>query len=116
LGDGVVVPPGLCRVVARLALLGLADRGRRDGGAPVVPGLAQLLGQLDAAGNGHAPATVVLPSWVTAGEAAEVMGLSRRSVRRLAASGRLIARRPGHEWQVDRQSAEDYARRRRATG
>ena len=52
-GDGVVVPPGLAPVVARLAVLGLAEMSRRDGGAPRVPGLAALLGELSA--RGHEP-------------------------------------------------------------
>lgn len=117
-GDAVTVPPELARVVARLAVLGLAEMSRRDGGAmPRVPGLAALLTELSEVG--HVPETVVpLAPFTTSREAASLAGLSCRQVRRLAANGRLIARRQGWEWQVDRQSAEDYAvrRRQRAAG
>jgi excisionase family DNA binding protein len=110
---GVTVPPELARVVARLAVLGLAEMSRRDGGAPRVPGLAALLTELSA--RGHEPPTVAscLPL-STSREAAALLGLSCRSARRLAASGRLIARRQGRDWLIDRESIEDYARGRRA--
>lgn len=116
MSDGVLVPAGLCRPLLGLVVLGLAERARRDGGVQPVPGLVALLTELDMAGNGRVPAMVGSSWWVTAGEAAALAGISGRSVRRLAASGRVIARRAGHEWLIDRQSAIDYGRARNAAG
>lgn len=109
--DGVTVAPQLCRVVARLAVLGLAEITCRDGGPPSVPGLASLLTALDSS-SGTAPVTVMPDIWITTSQAAAVLGLSCRQARKLAAAGRLIARRHGRDWQVSRQSAQDYARGR----
>lgn len=110
-GDGVLVPPGLCGAVARLAVLGLREQLRRDGGLPAAPGLAAVLTELSS--GGRAPETVVLLAPFSSREAAELAGIDPRSARRLAASGRLIARRRGRDWEIDRQSAGDYARERR---
>ena len=110
---GVIVPPELCRTVARLAVLGLADRVRRDGGSSVPPGLAALLAELDKSAGGPGFATVEAPSWLAAGEAAHLTGTSARHVRRLARSGRLRARKRGRDWEIEQASAADYGRERR---
>ena len=110
-GGGVVVEPGLCRAVARLAVLGLAELSRRDGTVRAVPGLASLLAQLDAA-SGNVPVTVDSTVPLTSTEAARIVGVTPRMARHLAATGRLIAVRRGRDWQISRQSAEDYARGR----
>jgi excisionase family DNA binding protein len=109
--EGVTVPSPLCRAVARLAVLGLAELARRDGGAPPAPGLAALLCALDAAATGS-PVGRVEPVPVTVTEAAALAGVSPRRVRQLAASGRLRARRHGRAWLIDRDSASDYGKDR----
>jgi len=111
--DGVMVPPELCRALSRLAVLGLAEQARRDGGLYPAPGLAELLSELSA--RGHAPATLEARAVsLGSGAAAEVIGCAARSARRLAAAGVLRAERAGRDWRIDRDSAEDYARRRRS--
>jgi excisionase family DNA binding protein len=111
--DGVVVPPDLCRALSRLAVLGLREQSRRDGGVLPVPGLAAVLAELSACG--HVPATVDVRavSPLGSGAAASVLGLSPRSARRLAAAGRLRAVRTGRDWAFDRQAVEDLAAWRR---
>jgi hypothetical protein len=108
---GVVVPPHLCRAVARVLVVGLAELSRRDGGVPAAPGLARLLAELSA--SGHGPVIVgSVPSGMGTSEAAALIGVAPRSARRLAASGRLIARRCGRDWELDPQSVQDYVRER----
>jgi Helix-turn-helix domain len=110
---GVTVPPELCRPLARLAVLGLLEVSRRDGGAHPAPGLVTLLEQMSA--NGPVLPTVGnvdgAPCWLTAGEAAAVTGCSARQMRRLA-GGRLRARKHGRAWMIDAASAADYAETR----
>jgi excisionase family DNA binding protein len=108
----VTVPGELARPVARLIVLGLAEQSRRDGGLRPAPGLAALLGRLDGFESETAPAMLAETRWACVREAAAVIGCSAQFTRRLAASGRLIACRAGWEWLIDRQSAQDYARRR----
>lgn len=108
---GVTVPPHLCRVVARAAVLGLQVLARRDGAAQSAPGLARLLAELDASASGHQFANLD-EHWIPVTEAAALAGVSERSVRRLAANGRLRARRAGRDWQVSADSAADYRKDR----
>lgn len=109
----VAVPGPLRRAVARLLVLGLAEQSRRDGGVRPAPGLAQFLHELDRPASGPAVGKIALSpyttGWVSTREAAELTQLNERQVRRLAASGRLIARRAGRDWLINRQSAQDYA-------
>ena len=113
----LTIPPHLARPLARLVVIGLSELERRNGGLPLTPGLASLLADLS--GFGHAAAMLAAEAhgtWVVSGEAAALTGLTERSARRLAASGRVIARRAGGTWLIDRESIEDYARRTRAAG
>jgi excisionase family DNA binding protein len=115
----LTIPPELARPLARIFVLGLAELARRDGSPPLVPGLAAFLAALDRSASGTVPGMLdAHGNWVGASEAAAVIGCSPRYVRRLAGSGRLIARRSGRDWLIDPQSAQDYRndriRRRRA--
>jgi excisionase family DNA binding protein len=111
---GVFIRASLCGLVLRALVAYLGAQSRRDGGTRPAPGLARLLGQLDMADNGHACATIDETRWVDVAEAARLAGVSERSVRRLAKSGRLIARRHGHRsWLIDADSATGYGRERR---
>lgn len=116
--DGVLVPPELCRTLARLAVVGLAELSRRDGGLRPMPGLNDVLRDLehaDIAGTGSTLAKVD-PEPLTVKAAALEMGVSERRVRQLAESGAIIARRHGRAWLVDATAAQEYRReRRRAT-
>jgi excisionase family DNA binding protein len=112
-------PPDL----ARLIVLMLADSEKHlsglNGITPRLPGLAEYREQLRTAAasvNGR-PFVMVNSSaagagWLTAGEAALVMGVSPRQVRRLARDGQIIAQQHGRAWWIDRFAAEDYRRRR----
>ena len=109
---GVVVPAALCAPLLRAAVIGLDTLARRDGTGRPAPGLARLLAELDAAGTGHPLATMSETRWIAVAEAAQLAGVSERQARRLAASGRLIARRHGlRSWQIESSSAGDYGRR-----
>ena len=46
--------------------------------------------------------------WITTGEAASLIGMSRDTVLRLIADKRLKARRPRREWQVCKASVRKY--------
>lgn len=52
--------------------------------------------------------------WMCVGGAADVLGVSRRRVRQLAASGELGARKVGPVWQLDRSVVLAERRRREA--
>jgi excisionase family DNA binding protein len=119
--DGVVLPPHLAKLAAWLienSFNDLLERmRRRTGTTPDIPHLSELRRLLAVAACGR-PAAIVgssarAPSFTTTAEAARVMRLSERTVRHLAATGRLIARKEGRDWAIDRQSAEDYQRTER---
>lgn len=116
-GD-VMVPAELARPLARLAVTGARAVQERDGGLPLAPGMAGLLAELAMSGSGHAvrsvaPVTPRSPGrWLTVGQAAGLMRLTCRHVRRLARGGRLTARRAGRAWLIDPDSAEDYRKGR----
>ncbi|SFD61803.1 helix-turn-helix domain-containing protein [Streptomyces aidingensis] len=60
-----------------------------------------------------APGTVdtgeeAAPAPLTTGQAADILGCSRRLVRRLAAAGRLRAFRLGRDWLIDPGTLDDY--------
>lgn len=55
--------------------------------------------------------------WVTAREAADLLGVKPRAVRRACADGRITATRPGHDWIISLAEISRYAAgRRRRTG
>lgn len=112
---GVMVPPELAGLVAVLLGYGLDAFEARNGGVPDVPGLRLLREQLSAA-SGTRRRRMVPPvqpavTYLTSGEAAQVMGLSARRVRELAADGVLRSRKSGRDWQIDADSAYDRRRR-----
>lgn len=109
---GVTVPPELCRQLAYAAVIGLDAQRARGGGGAVPRALTQLIAELAGSPPGTPRATMEAPAWLTCGQAAELTGTSARYVRRLAGAGRLIARRHGRTWMVDRQSATEYGRTR----
>lgn len=118
--DGVLVPAELARPLAVLAVLGARTLAERDD-LRVMPGMSALIHQLRTASSGGAPRTVghaltglSANVWVSVGQAAGLTGYSCRQIRDLARRGRLIARRTGRDWQVDRESVTDYVRSRRS--
>ncbi|WP_052432826.1 helix-turn-helix domain-containing protein [Streptacidiphilus carbonis] len=118
---GVVVPPELAALVGALLHYGVAAFASRNGALPTVPGLEELREQLRVtagAASGRRPRMLGLPGpvtrYLTVDEAAELMGVCPRQVRRLSKTGALIARKPGRDWQVDAESATDYGRRQQA--
>lgn len=112
--DGVMVPAELCGPVLRGLVRDLAEQSRRGGGLSPAPGLAALLNALAEVGQPGRVIGVRAVRQLASDQAAEVIGCSARSARRLAASGVLRATRPGHEWLIEADSAEDFARRRRS--
>lgn len=112
-------PPGLARLVLLLMAAAQDSLERLDGACvPRHEGLPEYRDQLREAGmsaNGPQFAKVIpraAGSWLTADEAADLMGVSPRQVRRLAQEGQIIAQRHGRAWLIDRYAAEDYQRRR----
>lgn len=64
---------------------------------------------------GRAPARMRATNWVGVMEAATRTGRSERQVRRLASSGRVIAKRIGHRsWLIDIESLENVLRNQAA--
>lgn len=121
--DGVRVPAELARPLAVLAVRGARALQSDSGGLPLVPGMAALIAALATAASGGAPRTVGVAliglsapgdEWLSVGQAAGLTGYSCRQIRDLARQGRLIARRTGRDWQVDRESVTDYARSRKS--
>ncbi|WP_436785782.1 helix-turn-helix domain-containing protein [Yinghuangia sp. YIM S10712] len=58
-----------------------------------------------------------MPPWITTGQAAELLAVDPRHVRRLITTGRLTARQlPSGAWLIDRETVEHYraARHHRA--
>jgi hypothetical protein len=105
------------REAARALVLGLAEQARRDGGLRPSPGLTRELERLMSE-VGRYPGSMESASsppqgrWLTVDRAAGVAGTSPRTVRRLAASGRLIAVKHGWAWMVDADSAASYGKDR----
>ena len=54
--------------------------------------------------------------WVTAREAAELLGVRPVTVRRACAEGRIAATRPGHDWLIPVAEIARYTARRRRNG
>ena len=64
---------------------------------------------------GRAPARMSATNWVGVMEAATRTGRSERQIRRLASSGRVIAKRLGHRsWAIDLSSLENVLGRQAA--
>ena len=114
---GVVVPGELCLPLARVALVGAKTLMDRNASRRLDTGLTAVIGDLARFKDEPAfriVASTAMGSWLSAADAAVVADVSRQHVTRLCRRGRLIARRAGYTWLVDRQSAEDYRRARAA--
>ena len=62
--------------------------------------------------TGHAFVKVEVTSWVDVAQAADLAGITERHVRRLAASGQIIARRHGRRaWSIQMESLTNVLRR-----
>jgi len=113
-GDGVTVPAGLARPLARLAVIGARKLQEDSGGLVLVPGIAAVLAELDSIAGDGAPRTVVLAgsSWLSAREASGASGYSAARLRELARGGRIICRKFGDRWQYDADSIARYRKDR----
>jgi excisionase family DNA binding protein len=67
-------------------------------------------------GDPEGPNRLVLDDWVTAREAAELIGVTPNQVRHLAREGTIDARKFGHAWMINRASAQAYAASDRRPG
>jgi excisionase family DNA binding protein len=117
---GVLVAPELCAWLYRAAIEMVNSEERRNGGGGILPrGLAELFAELRTAASGRLPGRIgtVDPTPVTVTSAAQLAGVSPRHIRRLAAEGKIRARRHGRDWLIDPQGAREWpARRRRQEG
>jgi excisionase family DNA binding protein len=117
---GVVVPAGLAGLLGKLVEYGMTVLAERNGGLPSVPALDLLRAELrTAAVSSGGPvrrslAVAGQARCLTVGEAAQVMGVSPRHARRLAAAGAVIAHRQGRDWLIDAAAAAEYRGRRTA--
>ena len=119
---GVGVPPELAGLVDALLGYGLNAFEARNGCLPDHPGLRRLRAELQVAGassRGRARRTLVVPErsssrYLSVAQAAPVMGVSPRQVRRLARAGVVIAVKTGRDWWISAEAAEQYPERRRA--
>lgn len=112
--DGTVVPPNLAGLTERLIGYGLDVLSSRNGHLPPIPGMDELRASLRSAAasaSGRPRRTIVTLARgrdLTAVEAAVVMRLTPRHVRRLAAEGKVVARKQGRDWGIDRDAAYGY--------
>jgi excisionase family DNA binding protein len=117
--DGsVVIPASIAPEVLRALVRDLSERVRVDGGevSPAVRGVLFALrtasDQQPCPAGGSASGTSsdlgVSVREVTTEQAAELLGCSRRYVRRLASLKRVTARRAGRVWLIDRASLDAY--------
>lgn len=107
---GAVLLTGGALDAARYAVE-VAQRARRRNGLPPVASLTALADALDAAmAVGGQTDTIDDaqgdPDYMTTDEAAELLGISPRSVRRMAS--RLGGRLVGGRWLVDRQAVSEH--------
>ena len=111
-----VVPPHLVKLTTLLVQHGVRALCLSNGSLSAIPDLPELLKILrSAAASARGRPSRILdqpaqPQWLTTDEAADLMGISARRVRHHAASGRIIARRAGRDWQIDADSARSYRR------
>lgn len=116
----VEVPDRFAGALADLAILGAADRLRRNGGGHLAPELAALLARLAAAhgsrpcqsdqtGAGDVTAAPRVP--LTTGQAAARLGLTARRVRQMATAGLVPARRHGRDWAIELPEEDGACRR-----
>ncbi|MGI5512751.1 helix-turn-helix domain-containing protein [Streptomyces sp. CA-106131] len=129
--DGsVIVPAAVAGDVLRALVRDLTARVRVDGGK-VAPGVRRLLYALHTASQAaeadpeHRFEHETAPSrpgivatsegeWLSAEDAAQVLGCSVQYARRLAASDAFTARRIGRTWLIDRTSLDTYRHGRTA--
>ncbi|WP_371588272.1 helix-turn-helix domain-containing protein [Streptomyces virginiae] len=115
--DGsVVIPAAAAHEVLRALVRDLTARARADGGE-VSPGARRLLYALHEAANRaerEASSAAGTPTpgsgtvELTAEQAALLLGCSTEYVRRLARTGRVLARRAGPAWLIDPASLDAY--------
>jgi hypothetical protein len=112
--DGVFVPGHLCRAMAVVATIGGDKLMADNGGLRLADGLTAVIFELGQFKN--EPHLRIVGAregrWVTSAEAAVIAGVSWQAITRLCRRGRLIARRNGYAWMIDRQSVEDYRKDR----
>jgi excisionase family DNA binding protein len=105
----VTVPPAYVRQLRDLLAAHVVRAARRDGvtvPALLLAFLSDLSAAVDAAAGQPVPHAEPLPLPpvtvdMTVVDAARVMGASPEYVRRLCRKGRLRARRPGRDWQIE---------------
>jgi len=66
-------------------------------------------------GTNAALGSAAVPSWITTGQAAEILRITKRAVTKQLTTGQLAGRKSGGTWQVDRHSLEERIHGRRTT-
>lgn len=120
--DGVSVPAELTGLVDVLLGYGMSKFEARNGRPLDHPGLRLLRAQLQtawASSRGRPRRTLLMPErlaprYLSVSEAAPVMRVTPRQVRRLARAGVIVAVRTGRDWRISAEAAEQYPERRRA--
>lgn len=116
LPDGsVVVPAHLAAAVRRILIRDLAQHVRTDGAAPThgVRQLLYALGRAEHHDQAHSsahgtPTAAPVRVEISTDTAALALGCSVEYVRRLCRSGRILGRRIGRAWLVDRASLDAW--------
>jgi excisionase family DNA binding protein len=119
---GVTVPPDLADLVDVLLGYGLDAFAARNGGRPEAPALAVFRAQLAtaaASARGRPRRTLAPPErsitrYLTTVQAAALMHVTPRQVRRVAEAGAIVAIRMGRCWWVSADAAEQYPGRRKS--
>ncbi len=108
------LPPEWLDLVIARGEKNLISEGRQNGIPVTIPGLDEFRAALGAA-SGTRPRTMPVRAHraeLSTREAAKVMQVSDRRVRRLAQKETIRARKKGRDWLIDAEAAADYHRRR----
>ncbi len=119
--EAVAVPFRICAIITRQAGLKAWANARR--GAD--PQMDQVVHDMTMAGlrwvtsavgkeTRQDPVGEAPSKWLTATEAAELVGVSARAARLAAHEGRIPAEKFGGQWQISREDAEHWKASRRA--
>jgi len=116
----MTLPARLAPLAAYLLDYAVKDIGHRNGGAPKMHDLAELLstvraGAASASGRPLCTLAVTADRFIPVSEAAVIAGVSERHMRRLARSGALRAVKRGRDWSIDQDAAHEYTARRHST-
>lgn len=112
-GPSALVPPRVAALLERhgnLSALRVRTRGVDPEATRVLEALhyAALSWRSSVTGTEEAPRPELTADWLSAAEAADVVGISSRGIRKAISEGRLEASLVGTQYRISRESLEHY--------